>query len=405
MTAINLTLLPDPMNGGKLTSGIIQDDWIPGQSPVVSGVSGTFAQGNEITITGTNLSKARQTQLFYDDFSSGVVGESLVNNGKGWIVPVADYFPYVTDNTDPIAAGKKHAYLDARGDHAGYNSFDFITGIVFDQPYNEIYSEGWMSYQFLSIAQGGNPDAPQMKLDRLQAGTSWSATSANPSLTLTNPIVDAPYNTAQVFQSPQESTNDYGQDVFGSISIPPDGTWRKIHMAGKLSDAGVKNGWRYFKTSTSGDAGDCATGSWGNANGRHFASPNALVAKNLWRGEPWQTIKAPSGSYPNGGDANTVGQPWGFRRYCFPFFQRPYQISTVKRFGQWINDTAERVVVGTTNDLNNLLKTGFIQPNISRSNTSWKFNCETGNLPASGALYAVVVNRDRLESNIIQIRT
>jgi hypothetical protein len=369
---------------GDLESGY-QTEWIAGEPPVINGYSGTFTQGASFTISGSNLSYNRQTQLFYDDFTSGTLGNPI-SGGASWTTE-AGQDPYVFSSVG-LAAGKRSAYLDMQG------AYDYITAHIFSETAT-IYCEHWIKYQMIVTGPDDGSGPAQMKMTRIGAGDSLPNISDNPNLTLT--LLDVNGTTPQVFNSPSKSTNDAAQNISGYITLPPDNNWHKLHMAGKISDLATANGWRYFKTDAAGSLGDCATASWANATPtKHFASPNGTVAKTDWAGEAWATKDVADGSTVAG----------GFQKVYLPFFTRTYQVSEVWIAGFWLNDTAERVVISSSADANTALKTGIIQPNISRSNDQWAFNCETGNLPASGALYLYVVNADGIfNTSPLQIRS
>ena len=356
----------------------------PDNPPIITGYSGTFSQGSTFTITGSNLSSNRQSQLFYDDFSSGTIG-SPISGGSTWQT-VATQDPYVYDS-DGLAAGKKSAYLDMQG------AYDYITGITFPASM-VIYCEHWIKYQMLTVGPDDGSGGPQMKMTRIGAGTDFSSISSNPNLTMTMLDVNASGyvgTSPQAFNAPSKSTNDAAQNISGYMLLPPDNSWHKLHMAAKISTLGVADGWRYFKT----DQSNCAVGSWASGTEKHFASPNGTVAKAEWDGEAWSTRYADDGS--------TLGGT--FEKVVLPFFTRTYQVSTVKIAGFWLNDSAERVVVSSSSDWETALMTGITQPNLTRSSGVWTFSVETGNLPASGALYAFVVNENRKHTTIaLQIR-
>ena len=375
----------------KLQSGY--GEYIAGVTPSITSHSGSFTQDSTFRIDGNNFSANRQTQLFYDDFTAGTLGQAISATGTGWVtVPTMASYVY---SSDGLAAGKRSAYLDMQG------AYDYITGLTFPNT-DEIYCEHWIKYQMLVVGPDDGSGSPQMKLTRIGSGTDFTTPSSNPNLTVTMLDVNAGGyigTSPQVFNAPAKSTNDAAQSVSGYISLPPDGSWHKLHMAAKISTLGQSDGWRYFKTDQIGNnvhgySGDAATASWTAGTEKHFASPNALVPKTSWDGEPWSTRYS--------ADGNTVNGYFG--KVVLPFFTRTYQVSDVKVACFWLNDTAERVVVSTSNDVNTALKTGVIQPNISRTNAQWVFQGETGNLPASGALYAYVVNANRKISNPIQIR-
>lgn len=360
---------------GKYTESIL---------PKITSHSGTFSQGNAFTLKGKNFSANRQTQLFYDDFTAGTVGQAISAVGQGWQT-VNGMPPYVYDSTG-LAAGKRSAYLDMQG------TYDYMTGLIFaDQ--QELHVEHWINYQMLTVGPDDGSGAPQMKLTRVGSGNDLTFPSSNPNLTMTMLDVSAGGyvgTSPQVFNAPSKSTDDVGNNVSGYMALPPDGAWHKLHMAAKISTLGQNDGFRYFKTDQIGTngqgyGGDAAYASWVGGTQKHFASPNEIVARTEWDGEAWATRDS-DGAY-------TVNGYFG--KILLPFFSRTYQVSTVRVANFWMNDTAERVVISTSSDWNTALKTGITQPNLSRTYNQWTFQVETGNLPASGALYAYVVNKDR----------
>ena len=354
---------------GRYTEGI---------QPVITAHSGTFTQGTTFSISGNNFSANRQTQLFYDDFTAGSLGQAIsASGGAGWTT-VPSQPSYVYDSTG-LAAGKRSAYLDMQG------AFDYINGFTFS-PTDTIYCEHWIKYQMITTGPDDGSGSPQIKLTRVGSGTDMSYPSANPNLNLI--LLDVNGTTPQVANAPSYNQNDAAQTISGYITLPPDNAWHKLHMAAKISTLGVANGWRYFKTDAAGDLGDIATGSWSSGTDKSYASPNGLVAKTAWEGEPWKTRNVDDGSTVNG----------YFSKVMLPFFTRTYQVSAVRVAHFWLNDSAERVVISTSSDWNTALKTGITQPNLTRTYNKWEFKVETGNLPASGALYAYVVNKDRKHS-------
>jgi hypothetical protein len=391
MATITISADRDPETG-KLKGSYSPPNYDVGSPPVASAFLGTFTQGNTFTVMGSNLSSNRQSQLFYDDFSYGTVGQPI-SGGATWTT-LGGQPPYRYDSTG-LSAGKRSAYLDMQG------TFDYITGITFEDK-NEIHCEHWLKYNMITVGPDDGSGGPQMKLTRIGSGADLGSISSNPNLTLTMLDVSAGGyigGSPQVFNAPAKSTNDTGQNVSGYIALAPDNSWHKVHMAGKVSTLGQTNGWRYFKTdqignNSQGYSGDAATASWTNGSQKHFASPNGVVARTEWDGEPWSTLDSD--------DINTVNHYFG--KVVLPFFSRVYQVSQVWVAGFWLNDSAERVVVSTSSDTNTALKTGIIQPNISRTGGQWQFQVETGNLPDSGDLYAYVVNANRKISAPLKIR-
>lgn len=356
----------DPNTG--LWGSTESDLWIAGQPPVPASFAGTIAQGNTITITGTNFSKNRQTQVFYDDFQSGTVGAAISSGGTDWIT-LAGQFPYVYE-ADGFSAGKKCAYLDMRGDHAGYNAFDFITGLVFSDGFNELHLDCFINHNFIFSDQGANPDDPNNKMFRFGSTTDLSVPQPDLLLTTTS------YAT--------EWTQAVGVGVavgFSALALKDDATWKKFYMALKLHPT---EGFRLVKSSSDdviGDddyTGEAAIGSWSGAT-NHYASPTGVFSRKSWFGE------------------NLATDPTGLlkiKKVYLPFFQRIYQISTQRIFGFWLNDSYERIVLSTLTDPDDARRYGVTQPNLSRTNNRWQFTCEMGDLPPTGNIYAHIVNKD-----------
>lgn len=382
ITLGNLKLNPQT---GRYESGYPPvTGWIAGQPPVLQNAT-AFSDGSNMTITGSNFSMHRQTQLVYDDFSNGSIGQAIsAISGSPWET-VAGQKPYIID-ADGLGAGKRSAFCHMDGGTNG-TDYDYMTGIKFAQSFDTIYLESWIKYIY-DVTTGG-VDSPQLKMFRVGPGSDDNIInlldhSDNPNLALNDYTTGAP----QTFQSP----DDDGTMGGSYISLPADNTWRKVHMAGKISTMGQPDGWRYFKTSTAGTGGDCSVGSWANGTQKHFASPNSIVARTAWAGEPWITRMAP--------DSSTQLVNWRYQRVLLPYFTRSYQRTRVRVAGFWMNDTAERVVISNSNDWNTALKTGIIQPSVSKTNTSWVVKNELGNLPSTGPLYAYLVNADGIFNTV-----
>lgn len=397
-------------NSGNYEAGYDGDVpiWIPGQPPVLSSFSGTLSDGQTITLTGSNLSSNRQGQLVYDDFSVGTLGQPISGIGSIWTT-VSGQPPYVFDS-DGLAAGKRSAYCNMDGGPGG-TVYDYMTGIIFDDPHQVLYCETWIKYTMDVVGPDNGSGGPQMKMIRFGPGSDSGPIdlldhSDNPNYTFTMLDVNATGYVGgeiSVGQGAASTTYGAGQTIGAAqIYLPPDGQWHKLHMASKVSDFGVANGWRYAKTDATGTnmdtTGDYMAGSWAMGTERHFASPNAVVPKTDWRGEDWTTFANVDGS-------TQVNNPW-YQRILLPYFTRTYQRSTVRIAAFWANDSAERVVISQHSNVNLALKQGITQRNTARAVSQWQFVFDSGNLPASGPLYAHVVNADgEISDTPLQIRS
>lgn len=333
--------------------------WTEGQEPEITSAGGSVAQGETLTLSGSNFS-AESAQVFYDDFTDGVLGANL-DTTPGWERSDANG-PYVYVDDDTFIAGRSVRVDMATG-------YDFKSAYFLPDPQDEIYVECWFKANVIYWGSTADGDAPQVKMFRPNGSTSMSNKDEHPWVGITQ---FGEYGGAKLTQG--GATTDLPTSYDGDCNLH-DG-WQRYACYLKVGDIDTPNGKRYVKYGPE-DAWD-----WSSLPaGGHYASPTGEVPPTAWDGEEIITNRGAEGD--------------GLMRHIFlPFFTRTYQDLTIDVAGFFVNKTPERVYLGDASTWDTCTKR-IIQPTLSRSPDSLDIKQELTPF-AAGPLYAYVVNRDHV---------
>ncbi len=426
----DITLYP-PLNPstGKYDSLYIPDDWIAGDPPTISSMSGTFANGNTITLTGGNFSKKRQGQVFFTDFASDTVGQQAAG-----LTYFAGSEPnYLVDNTQSPPLGTKSIRLEANLQSMGATTYEFAANT--DEVFFEVWSRvnpvifhqtnTWSAGSTYSIGDRvkyinpnngifynfesklgsniGNPpyyyngasyvvdatnwlilDQPQIKLFRIVDGTGTDSGQARPvGMLAIMETIDGVYA--------QSEDGGLVGGHSGYAPMPTNNTWVKYTFYVKRSALDTANGQTYLKI---GSAFNFSTSS--HPAGGHLSSPSGAIpaTQYTYAGTPFVNNET--------GKAN---QGLAYRRIFMTYYHRSYQHTIVDIAHMFINDSPERVVIGDAATWNACDHTKtYTCKSISRDTTTLSFTAATSS-NITGALYAYVVNRDGVyNTNGYQVR-
>lgn len=329
--------------------------------PVISGVSGTFAQGNTLTISGSNFSANRSGQLIYENFDSGLDGDNIndipsFNQNSDGATPSHQY---KYDSTDKFS-GSKSAFLDYTvGDGSGFRpQFDF------GQNLNKAFVSMRIKFDIVSETA---PDS-QVKLPRIISRSGDHGSSPNPGITYENGM--ACYgNDGEILQ------------LFYGPAAPTG--WQNLFYYFDLGTTGNYDGSRFIKA--------FGSDSWTFSSfvGENFASTsnNNLngVGANPTSWEPTGNIRC-----------KTASSNEQFMRYLLlPFFKRAADTYKIWIDQVCINDSLESVFISS--DANwTTAKANFnglvVQPVLSRAESNITVSCEVGNLAGTRYLYVLNSN-------------
>lgn len=425
-----ITLYP-PLNPstGKYDSLYIPDDWIAGDPPTISSMSGTFANGNTITLTGGNFSKKRQGQVFFTDFASDTVGQQAAG-----LTYFAGSEPnYLVDNTQSPPLGTKSIRLEANLQNMGTTTYEFaantdevffevwsrVNPVLFHQPntwsiatpysiwerVKHINPQNGLFYNYESktaLNTGNTPcyhngtsyvvdetnwlrlDQPQVKLFRVVDGTGTDSGQGRPVGMLA--ILEAD---GALYAQSEDGGLVGGHSGYGTM--PPSNTWVKYTYYVKRGALDVANGQTYLKVGSTFNIRSSS-----HPAGGHMASPSGAI--------PATQYTYAGTSFVNN-ETGKTNQGLYYRRIFMTYFHRSYQHTIVDIAHMFINDSPERVVIGDAATWNACDHTKtYTCKSISRDTTTLSFTAATSS-NITGALYAYVVNRDGVyNTNGYQVR-
>jgi len=428
MTDVTLTPPFNPITG-KYDSLYIPDDWIAGDPPTISSMSGTFANGNTITLTGGNFSKKRQGQVFFTDFASDTVGQQAA----GLTYFAGSEPKYLVDDTQSPPLGTKSIRLEANLQSMGTTTYEFAANT--DEVFFEVWSRvnpvlfhqtntwsagttyivgdrvkyinpingGFYNFESKLGSNIGNPpyyyngstyvvdttnwlqlDQPQIKLFRVVDGTGTDSGQGRPVGMLA--ILEAD---GSLYAQSEDGGLVGGHAGYGTM--PPSNTWVKYTYYVKRGTLDVANGQTYLKV---GSTFNIRLSSH-PVNG-HLASPTGAIppTQYTYAGTPFinnETGKTNQGLY--------------YRRIFMTYFHRSWQHTIVDIAHMFVNDSPERVVIGDASTWNACDHTKtYTCKSVSRDTTTLSFTAATSS-NITGALYAYVVNRDGVyNTNGYQVR-
>lgn len=325
--------------------------WTEGQPPVLTAVSGTFADGETLTIVGGNFSAHRDGHLAFADFSTEIIGQPVLSLTHENIPGRAQY---LGANESPLF-GSKFARVSASGVE--------IDAAIIDLPshYREIFFEGWSR----TVRVGDFSGDAQIKYWRLSGGHAFSSAQvpgSEPTLGSTHAATGF--------------TSYYSPGAYASYSSTPpvDNEWTRFSMYVKVGDPGIANGHRLIKTSKSGSF---------RYSGSDFKSPSGVHSADSWDCDNLVTDDGQSLVHP------------GIGRLFVPYYHRSRQTTQIDIAHVSINDSRERVVVGDAPTWSACTPSKtFILPHIARDSDTIQVRAVTGPLGVVGPAFLYVINKD-----------
>lgn len=397
--------------------------WIEGQPPILTAYSGTFADGNAVTITGSNFSANESAAEFYDDFTAYTVGQRATSFYY-WSGGGADF---LVDNTVTNPFGSRVLRSHAIQEQFQHVHYEFASG------QNEIYMEAlcrinkpvfalsttvWDAGTTYALGQavtvgsqrfkskvadniGNTPqtspsvgetafwapfDGAQVKSFRIFPGTGETSMQASGNTPL------SVSTTIEITDMVVESRPSIGGSAGWFGTNPGNSDWAKYVLYIKKGQLDTATGERFVKVGN--DNTFTFSGSpVPPASGGHFGSPNATVDATEFRGE---------------GITNHITSSAGdlLRRVSLPYFHRAGEQETIVDVAYfYTNNSREGVVIGDAATWATCDHTKTHRCKVtSRGVNSLTFTAQDGQFP-TGALYAYVVNQDGVyNSNGLLVR-
>lgn len=352
--------------GTIIDSGLISEatGWTEGVAPTLSGYTGTWAEGNTITISGTNLS-TETTESLFTDFTGDTLGQ-FPSGFTDWN-DFSSKYTVVDDGTPPI--GQRSIRLSAINQAMGTSTYEYST----DQ--DEIFVECWIRLNKQSFVSESQPGVEQVKLVRIVNGTGTSSMQSRPTRIdctyLKSSGLAAGYSQDETGNPSYYAKNSAGQDW-----TPNDTDWYKLIMYFKLGTEGQSDGAVLLKY---GDAEYFRYS--GQTTNAHMASPSATVAKDSYQSEPIVTHNA----------TNSGLKP---RRVALPYFHRDDQETIVDISRFYTANSRERVVVGDASTWSACDKTKvYMVETVSRSTTQAQVKAANSSTIA-GSKWLYAINHD-----------
>lgn len=312
-------------------------------------LTGSFAQGETLTIKGTGFSEVTDATLFFTDFEGGNLSTPVVGN-LPWLKGASANNPenYRYSDVLPLS-GTRIARSDA--DQAN------IGELYADLPdMEECFVEFFSRYRLTDFES--TPNAAQIKHSRLCSGSGHTDV---PMLGIT--IQGGPQPTL-VFQNDPAIASAVR---WTSASIVDD-EWNRNTVYMKLSTPGVADGMQFYRSSW--------TNQWTYSGSGYMATPDEWA-------EPESITRG------SGVATRTL------QRFFFPFYQRADQSTVVDLNHIYIHNSLERVYLSTSPTAT--ASTEFqhvVCPTISRSSREIVFTSMIDCLPPESAVYLYVVNAD-----------
>lgn len=336
---------------------------IPGAGPVISSVTGTIAQGEIVTISGSNFSTYRSSTMFFTDFSEGEIGSAVID-AINWLGGTAGAEPqnYLFSDDTPRTGGtiaRANAVETSPG-----NLWAELGGL------QECYVE--FAHRKVKPVWGVEGEkSPQIKTARLVAGT---RISDRPHIGITeqNTIDGAPKGRPTLVSTFEEgagkSTIYYPSTADGDGIAYTEGEWYRDSLYMRVSDPDAANGEWWFRTSLRNQ--------WYAGGIGVFQTPDA------WS-EP------PSVTRTHTDPENLL------ERMFFPFYSRDHQTTIVDLDYIYINDSRERVMLSTSPVLTASVDYDHVCcPTISKTSGDIQTKLLLDALPPGVAVYAYVFNHD-----------
>ena len=247
-------LLKGLLGAGALAAMLVSAPIITNAAPTVSGLSGSVAHGNTLTITGSGFgTKATAAPFMWDDMM-GTPNSQAALTARGWDVLWPDAAPTASSNMQYRTAGNPaaahtHVTQYMRGIHessGNYHTgqdvvasklFTFSSGLAIYISWYNHTGAGWTNAGSMSPADGNYKEFGYGAGSTIYEGTNWYQSQWNGGAGSFAPGLEAGKTTNSFIindDSPNNGFNLSGNVFWGSDGsmINPIGNWRKYE--GKL---------------------------------------------------------------------------------------------------------------------------------------------------------------------------
>lgn len=212
--------------------------------PSVANVSGVLAQGNTLSIVGSDMgSKSVGTPLRYDDFENGTIGEGVANNptGGGWNTNLTNFPKY--SNTEIRYSGRqsiKQEYITNEGCVLSLDNSKNVGTIPSGT--KELYVSGWFWMETWD-SDSRNVKIINMGYDLTPNSGGWQTRidvyPSNGSGHLYANLSDD--STAKGTDGDYDYVHDY--DVMVANTLLPDKKWHRIESYLRVGKNGFRDVW------------------------------------------------------------------------------------------------------------------------------------------------------------------
>jgi hypothetical protein len=372
LTSRNITRTPSgggilgPYSGGG-------GGWIPENDPALSSVTGTWAEDEVLTLTGTNLS-AEGTEYHYTDFSEDA-NDALVSFFYHWtgVNPTGPTYLAKSDSDQPL--GGKAAVLYGEQESLRESSFEF------DAAPTVVYMEAFIKVDIIdgtSVDAGGG----QVKLTRIVRGVGEEGTQdQNTQLAIT---WQTQSNWMYAIGSQHPSAGNKTARNSSGTEIQAGTGWKRVEMAYVWSDLNTANGGMFAKW------GDIAY--FGSSGGNpSISAPTGAVDQNTYEMEPFATQTTTNAGNPP-------------RRVLPPYYQRADQTSRFSLAHVSMVNSLERVVVGNASTWAACdRQLCWTLPEVSKSETQRQVTVKESALNAGPRWFYIVNHNGKVNANGVQI--
>jgi hypothetical protein len=277
--------------------------------PVINGIVGDLSENSLLTISGSGFSANRQGQLYYDDFSSGTIGESVTS--------LDDNHSYKYVNDDAYTGAKS-----AMWHHVLNDSSLIHPRVELPDNVSEVFVYHAQKIVEINDGSGLEGSPPQIKLTRIVGGGSGTAhdTDLQASTTVQTSISWATLR----------HKNAGSVDETLTIDMPNFGKWETFISHYKLGTPGVADGAVMQK----------AYGSHGRVSGGGFYgdSTGATDIKSWTMPSNTETLA----------QNPTMTQ---LKKVFVPFFMRSQMDYKIYIDSLFINDSREAVILADNPDI------------------------------------------------------
>lgn len=324
--------------------------------PIVSSISGTFGQGNTITISGSNFSANRSAPIISENFESGVAGAEITDISSFTLEASSTPEHVYKYTTEDSFSGSKSAKLDFVAGSASALRPQFDLG----ENLNKVFVT--MRVKVVVVAEPHEDS--QMKIARLIPVSNDHTSTPHVSIT----------NLDGVMVWEDDGDGNVSQRDGASVS---DGVWQNIIMYIDLGDTDTRNGSRFIKA-----YGVDSYSTWDEKSYVGYSNDGVGADVDTTSWIPQENVICKTSS----ADAQ-------FLRYLLiPFYKQPTDSYEIYVDQVYANSSLECVFISPHStwsvakaNSDELITQGV----ISRASTEISIGCETGDLASGGYLYVM----------------